>query len=335
MEYTMLTEVRTDEAKAIRRANQKLGRDYNPKRAKKLIPRTDGLVQALQTAPTNDHFVLVTPKLTSTQSQLMKGTLMDTQTSVTQQELMKQNSPTLTSWWEAFPAKRFLSLVKDMDLTTPEGHSFLTSHGFYPTKDPDIFCLKTSKVYLVTTAAKLSRQSLGFSPTLGMTLNGKFLTQKTSAFPKTGKGSSLSDILEENVPDKYFLSQERIDKMFSRVQKNKAAGRGFQPLTVGMGKDGQLKPMFEQTSRIHERGGVESNRTNGIRRTPYTDGARVRRLTPKECERLMSWPDNWTIGSDTQRYKQCGNGVVSNCVQAVIEKMHPCLTTKEEIQKEG
>lgn len=52
------------------------------------------------------------------------------------------------------------------------------------------------------------------------------------------------------------------------------------------------------------------------------DGMRIRRLTPLECERLMSWPDNWTIGSDTQRYKQCGNGVVSNCVQAVIEKIY-------------
>lgn len=52
----------------------------------------------------------------------------------------------------------------------------------------------------------------------------------------------------------------------------------------------------------------------------------VRRLTPKECERLMSWPDDWTRWgtdergkkveiSDTQRYKMCGNGVVSNVIR--------------------
>jgi len=57
------------------------------------------------------------------------------------------------------------------------------------------------------------------------------------------------------------------------------------------------------------------------------EGARIRRLTPLECERLMSWPDNWTIGSDTQRYKQCGNGVVSKVVTAVMEKLEPCLNT--------
>jgi site-specific DNA-cytosine methylase len=43
----------------------------------------------------------------------------------------------------------------------------------------------------------------------------------------------------------------------------------------------------------------------------------VRRLTPVECERLMSWPDGWTAidGEDTpdgRRYAACGNGVVSN-----------------------
>lgn len=38
-------------------------------------------------------------------------------------------------------------------------------------------------------------------------------------------------------------------------------------------------------------------------------GLGVRRLTPTECERLQGFPDGWTIGSDTQRYKQLGNAV--------------------------
>ena len=64
------------------------------------------------------------------------------------------------------------------------------------------------------------------------------------------------------------------------------------------------------------------------------NGERIRRLTPRECERLMSWPDDWTrwkwgeFGnkgfsareevSDSQRYKMCGNGVVSKVVTAVV-----------------
>lgn len=55
-------------------------------------------------------------------------------------------------------------------------------------------------------------------------------------------------------------------------------------------------------------------------------GMVVRRLTPVECCVLMGWPHDWNeFGaeedgrivaiSNAQRYKQCGNGVVSNCSQ--------------------
>ena len=60
--------------------------------------------------------------------------------------------------------------------------------------------------------------------------------------------------------------------------------------------------------------------------------SKIRRLTPKECERLMSWSDDWTRWgidekgntieiSDTQRYKMAGNGVVSNVVKWLIENV--------------
>ena len=60
--------------------------------------------------------------------------------------------------------------------------------------------------------------------------------------------------------------------------------------------------------------------------------SRIRRLTPRECERLQGFPDDWTrYGleedgteveiSDTQRYKMMGNAVTTNVVQAIVEKM--------------
>lgn len=61
---------------------------------------------------------------------------------------------------------------------------------------------------------------------------------------------------------------------------------------------------------------------------------RVRRLTPRECERLQGFPDDWTmlggvsaeeIISDTQRYKMCGNAVTVNVVETVMERLLPCL----------
>jgi len=60
---------------------------------------------------------------------------------------------------------------------------------------------------------------------------------------------------------------------------------------------------------------------------------RIRRLTPIECERLQGFPDNHTeYGnydgevkkmSNTQRYKQCGNAVTTDVVQAIAEKIKP------------
>ena len=47
--------------------------------------------------------------------------------------------------------------------------------------------------------------------------------------------------------------------------------------------------------------------------------AGVRRLTPLECERLMSWPDDWTnpdgTAPDSRRYAACGDGVVANVAE--------------------
>ena len=67
---------------------------------------------------------------------------------------------------------------------------------------------------------------------------------------------------------------------------------------------------------------------------------KIRRLTPKECERLMSWPDDWTRWgidekgnkveiSDSQRYKMAGNGVVSAVVKEIVKNI---LTHDQEIQ---
>ena len=59
------------------------------------------------------------------------------------------------------------------------------------------------------------------------------------------------------------------------------------------------------------------------------DYQKIRKLTPRECERLQGFPDDWTLVelpngklmSDTQRYKQMGNAVTVNVVQAIMENL--------------
>ena len=50
--------------------------------------------------------------------------------------------------------------------------------------------------------------------------------------------------------------------------------------------------------------------------------AKIRRLTPKECERLQGFPDGWTdILSDTQRYKTLGNAVTVNVIEYIFKQL--------------
>ena len=57
------------------------------------------------------------------------------------------------------------------------------------------------------------------------------------------------------------------------------------------------------------------------------NGSRPRRLTPRECARLMGFDDSFVIPvSDTQAYKQFGNSVVVPVVEAVAKHMAPYLS---------
>ena len=53
-----------------------------------------------------------------------------------------------------------------------------------------------------------------------------------------------------------------------------------------------------------------------------SDGCKIRRLTPTECERLQGFPEGWTVGqSDTQRYKCLGNAVSVPVVEHIASKL--------------
>lgn len=54
---------------------------------------------------------------------------------------------------------------------------------------------------------------------------------------------------------------------------------------------------------------------------------KIRKLTPKECFRLQGFPDEMFekaafVNSDSQLYKQAGNSVTVNVVQAIAERFN-------------
>jgi len=110
-------------------------------------------------------------------------------------------------------------------------------------------------------------------------------------------------------------------RFLDRNQKNIEGDYAF---TVDTSNTGGIK--IARTIRV---GGAKSPHGSKQNWDSYEIDNRIRRLTPLECERLMSWPDNHTkYGinekgeryelSDTQRYKLCGNGVVSLVVRTLI-----------------
>ena len=68
---------------------------------------------------------------------------------------------------------------------------------------------------------------------------------------------------------------------------------------------------YEQDNRAHYEDGKSGtlDLMSEKRQKVLLNDARIRRLTPIECKRLQTVPDNYTnIVSDAQRYKMLGNG---------------------------
>ena len=136
---------------------------------------------------------------------------------MTSEKLTHQQCQTLISSVVDFLANLSELQEKDEDLKTPEAHSFLKSQGFCTTKNPNILFSKTLKAYLIMTEEKLSKLYLKFSPTLGIKLNGSYLILSSSEFLKIGNESTLLDVMETNVLEKYFLSMESALRIMTKV----------------------------------------------------------------------------------------------------------------------
>jgi len=89
----------------------------------------------------------------------------------------------------------------------------------------------------------------------------------------------------------------------------------------------QLNQPEHSTDRLYSTEGLARTlRSNaggcGAKTGAYQTDTGIRKLTPTECERLQGFPDGWTEGvSDTQRYKQLGNAVTVNVIEAVMSRL--------------
>lgn len=121
---------------------------------------------------------------------------------------------------------------------------------------------------------------------------------------------TIRDILDLTVDEKYTLSDKLWAYLQSYAEKHKAKGNGF-----GFGM-ANLNGISRTLSARYYKDGSEIL-------IPQGNGKNPRKLSPRECARLMGYPDEYRLAqvSDVQAYRQCGNSVIVPLITAVSEQI--------------
>ena len=178
----------------------------------------------------------------------------------------------------------------------------------------------------------------------------------TFRFPKTQHlTKKLKDVLEESINDKYFLSEKMINSIMTPSKGKWQSGKMeidlvvARPITATCHKmhradtdnyitvNSATKKGYEiATDQDSINFSVPNSKTRrgrvgkGVAQTLDTacnqgviSTSNIRRLTPRECFRLMDFPEDfkWSV-SDTQAYKQAGNSIVVNVLAEIINKLN-------------
>lgn len=157
----------------------------------------------------------------------------------------------------------------------------------------------------------------------------------------------LKDILEDEVDEKYYLSEEQL-KNYTRNfgSKGKKQEEITNTLQAAMGCGGGNVPLIEvnrkygifdneksrhQAGSVYDKEGLSPtlDTMQGGWRQPCideNDNFRIRKLTPKECWRLMGFDDEdfekaSKVNSNSQLYKQAGNSIVVNVLESILKNL--------------
>ena len=151
------------------------------------------------------------------------------------------------------------------------------------------------------------------------------------------KGIMLKDILEQEVDPKFYLSDKAIELMIKYLKPDyEITGKGntlTTELAHTIGKNMSPKLVAETGAALYNRdhwrfrGSLHGDKSPTIRcqvngNVLCLTRDFLRRLTPIECERLQTLPDNYTAGvSNSQRYKMLGNGWTVDVIAHIFRQM--------------
>ena len=144
------------------------------------------------------------------------------------------------------------------------------------------------------------------------------------AFPTLeDRHPALADILDDDVPEKYTLSDQLWRYLQAYAAKHRARGNGF-----GFGLPDLTGVSRTLSARYYKDGSEILIR--------QAHGTNPRRLTPQECARLMGFPERFDIPvSDTQAYRQFGNSVVVPVVERIARSMASAMRIAQQDEEGG
>lgn len=155
------------------------------------------------------------------------------------------------------------------------------------------------------------------------------IAPQTFTFPEmTDDSKCLWDIHEENpVPAKYYLSDVYLETLRRHKARHEAKGNGFgyeirdwsdvagAIVCGGMGRERNLVVDKRQKDLVP---------TTHIKGEINKEG--IRKMTPREWARLQGFPDSFVLPlADTHLYKQFGNSVTVNVIEAIAKKIKEVL----------
>lgn len=151
----------------------------------------------------------------------------------------------------------------------------------------------------------------------------RFHGEEVFTFPEQHESTrTIKEILVENIDPKYTLSDKLWTYLQTYAEKHRAKGNGF-----GYGLV-DLNGIARTLSARYYKDGSEIL-------IPQGEGKNPRKLSPRECARLMGYPDDYRLDqvSDVQAYRQCGNSVIVPLITAVSEQIIKTINDYERDSK--
>lgn len=136
-------------------------------------------------------------------------------------------------------------------------------------------------------------------------------------FPKKKElNVTTQDLLDVDVPSKYFLSKKIIKTIL---------GSGTKEYISKPTIDQKISKTLTATMHKMHRASQDNYITDNINYEKYCDKkikTNIRKLTPNECRKLQGFPNDWVqVVSDCQAYKQFGNAVTVNVSFALAQSI--------------